>query len=193
MIFRRMCNFLLCLRYPFYRMHDLSGAFLGYDYTWYDCLDKGWKKAFGKHFSKDLKKQLKKDNQLKTFRFSDIKEKWGSLHIYTQGCSEECWKLFDRYEELSSHICIECGRKAHYKTTGYILPYCEKHLKKLLKDRPFTKYEAMEIIPIDDVAKVFYESPTNWCKEYIIEKYGNDAMFISFTLNSYNLIIFYKR
>lgn len=193
MIFRRMYNFLLCLRYPFYRMYNLSGVFLGYDYTWYDCLDKGWKKAFGKQFSKDLKKQLRKDNELKAFKFSDIKEKWGTLHIYTFGCSEECHKLFDRYEELSSHCCIECGRKAHYRTTGYILPYCEKHLKKLLKDRPFVKYEAMEIIPIDDVPKVFYQSPTDWCKEYISEKYGKHTMFIRFVLNSYNLIIFYKR
>ena len=131
MIFRRMCNFLLCLRYPFYRMYDLSGVFLGYDYTWYDYLDKGWKKAFGKQLSRDLKKQLKKDNQLKEFRFSDIKEKWGTLHIYTFGCSEECWGLLDRYEELSSHYCIECGKEGKLRKTPYIVSLCDRCFEKV--------------------------------------------------------------
>ena len=63
---------------------------MGYGYTWYDDIPEGWRKAFGKQLSKELKKKKKKDNQLKTFRFSQIKEKHGSLCIYTQGCSEEC-------------------------------------------------------------------------------------------------------
>ena len=128
--FRIIKNYFLCLRYPFYRRYDLSGAFLGYDYTWYDDILIGWRKAFGKQLSRDLKKQLKKDNQLKTFRFSDIKEKWGSLHIYTQGCSEECWGLFDKYEELSSHYCMECGKRGKIHPKYYSMPLCDKHFEE---------------------------------------------------------------
>ena len=74
-IFRIIKNYFFCLRYPFYKVYNYEGKNLGYELTWYDAIPIGWRKAFGKQFSKDLKKQLKKDNQLKEFRFSDIKEK----------------------------------------------------------------------------------------------------------------------
>lgn len=130
-IFKYIYNYFLCLRYPFYKSRNVfDGKFNGYGFTWYDAIPIGWRKAFGKQFSKDLKKQLKKDNQLKTFRFSDIKEKWGTLHIYTFGCSEECWGLLDRYKELSSHYCIECGKKGEIHSEYYSAPLCNKHFKE---------------------------------------------------------------
>lgn len=130
-VFKIIKNYFFCLRYPFYKVRNMfDGRFLGYEFTWYDDIPIGWRKAFGKQFSKELKKQLKKDNQLKEFRFSDIKEKWGSLRIYTQGCSEECWKLFDRYEELSSHYCIECGKRGKIHPKYYSAPLCDKHFKE---------------------------------------------------------------
>ena len=116
-IFKYIYNYFLCLRYPFYKSRNVwTDKFMGYGYTWYDDIPIGWRKAFGKQLSKELKKQLKKDNQLKTFRFSQIKEKYGSLCIYTQGCSEECWELLDKYEKLSKEYCISCDKKAKYKT-----------------------------------------------------------------------------
>lgn len=111
-IFKYIYNYFLCLRYPFYKARNLwTDKFMGYDHTLYDDIPEGWKKAFGKQLSKDLKKQLKKDNQLKTFRFSQIKEKYGTLRLYTFGCSEECMKLLHKYEKLSSYYCIKCGKK----------------------------------------------------------------------------------
>lgn len=42
MIFRKICNFLLCLRYPFYKSRNVwTGKFLGYEFTWYDDIPKG--------------------------------------------------------------------------------------------------------------------------------------------------------
>lgn len=130
-IFKYIYNYFLCLRYPFYKVRNVfDDEFLGYEFTWYDDIPTGWRKAFGKQFSRELKKQLKKDKQLKKFRFSDIKEKWGSLRIYTQGCSEECQQLFDKYENLSLHFCKECGRKGKIHGKYYWVPLCDKHFKE---------------------------------------------------------------
>lgn len=106
---------------------------MGYDHTLYDHIPEGWRKAFGNQLSKELKKQLKKDNQLKTFRFSQIKEKYGTLRLYNFGCSEECMKLLNKYEKLSKEYCIECGKKAKYKTEGYVLYLCEECFEEYIK------------------------------------------------------------
>ena len=130
-IFKYIYNYFFCLRYPFYRVRNVwTDKFMGYDHTLYDHIPEGWRKAFGKQLSKELKKQLKKDNQLKTFRFSQIKEKYGMLRLYNFGCSEECMKLLDKYEKLSKEYCIYCGKKAKYITKGYILYVCEDCFKK---------------------------------------------------------------
>lgn len=132
-IFKYIYNYFFCLRYPFYKVRNVfDDEFLGYEFTWYDDIPIGWRKAFGKQLSKDLKKQLKKDKQLKTFRFLQIKEKWGLLHIYTQGCSEECWELLDKYEELSSHYCIKCGKEGKMREGYYIIPLCDECFKEEL-------------------------------------------------------------
>ena len=132
-LIRKIKNYFFCLRYPFYKVRNVwTDKFMGYDHTLYDHIPEGWRKAFGKQLSKELKKQLKKDNQLKTFRFSQIKEKYGTLRLYNFGCSEECMKLLDKYEKLSSHYCIKCGKKAKYETEGYILYLCEKCFKEEL-------------------------------------------------------------
>ena len=126
-LIRKIKNYFFCLRYPFYKVRNVwTDKFMGYDHTLYDHIPEGWRKAFGKQLSKELKKQLKKDNQLKTFRFSQIKEKYGTLRLYNFGCSEECMKLLDKYEKLSKEYCIECGKKAKYETEGYILYLCEE-------------------------------------------------------------------
>ena len=33
--------------------------------------------------------------------------------------------MIDKYEDLSSITCINCGKPAKYITTGWICPYCE--------------------------------------------------------------------
>lgn len=127
-------NFFKCLRYPFYKSRNVfDDEFLGYNATLYDLIPEGWRKAFGKELSKELRKQLKKDNQLYSFRFTQIKEKWGELCLYNQGCSDECLELLHKYETLSWDYCIECGKKADYITDGYIVPLCKDCLKKCLK------------------------------------------------------------
>lgn len=90
-----------------------------------DALDDGWTKAFGIQICKDLRTALIKDGFLWKYRISQIKEKWGFLHWYDNGHYESIEPIIRKYEDLSEHTCITCGKPAKYITSGYILPLCE--------------------------------------------------------------------
>lgn len=185
-LFRKLYNYILCLRYPFYKLRNiLTDEFCDYGYTWYDNIPIGWRKAFGKQLSKELKKQLKKDNQLHTFRFSEIKEKYGSLNIYTSGCSEECWKLFDKYENISRNICINCGRYTEFETKGYVIPLCAECLREkehLSYEDDISNYrmEYIDVLVIDDELKqLLNQNNKENIIEYIYKKLHNkDVLYI---------------
>lgn len=56
-LFRKIHNFFFCLKYPFWKARNVwDGKFLGYSHTWYDDIEKGWQKAFGKQLSNEIKK-----------------------------------------------------------------------------------------------------------------------------------------
>ena len=131
--FAAIHNYFFCLKYPFYKVYNVyTDKFSGYARTWYNAIPKGWRKAFGKQLSKELKKQLIKDGMLYTFRFSQIKEKYGTLRMYNFGCTEEVDHLLNKYEGLSKRYCIYCGRPAQYITSGYVSYLCEKCLRNEL-------------------------------------------------------------
>lgn len=106
------------------------------DYTELDAMPKGWRKAFGIQMCKDIKKALKKHKYLYKYRIVDIKEKFGTLRWYDAGAPKEVYELIDKYEILSSKICIECGEPVKYITQGWISPYCKQCVPKnrLVKD-----------------------------------------------------------
>ena len=95
-----------------------------------DAMETGWFRAFGMDFLKELKAQLKKEGRLYKYRIAQIKEKWGRFTWYDAASSDEVFNLIEKYSEMSSKICIDCGRPADYITTGYILPLCEKHISE---------------------------------------------------------------
>ena len=98
-------------------------------YTELDALDKGWRLKFGKQLCKDIKKSLLREGgrrRLKDYRILQIKEKWGRLCIYAYGDTFEIMeKIIPKYEELSYHTCINCGKPATKRSTGWICPYCD--------------------------------------------------------------------
>lgn len=131
----RIHNFFFCLKYPFWKAYNVwTGKFCGYKFTEYDCIPYGWRKAFGRQLSKELKGALKKSNSLKTFRFSQIKEKYGELCLYCFAASEEVYHILHKYELLSTGYCIMCGKPARYRTQGWIEFYCEDCIKKFVED-----------------------------------------------------------
>lgn len=120
----------LCIRFPFLKSRGWdnkpSYKFLQWG-SWYGCIPKGWRKAFGIELCKELKKELKRCGYLKQYRLSDVKEKYGTLTIYDNGIPNGCdvHDILHKYEYISYRTCIECGRRAKYVTNGWICPYCE--------------------------------------------------------------------
>ena len=151
-LFRKIHNFFFCLRYPFYKSRNVwSDKFLGYSCTWYDAIPEGWRIAFGKQLSKELRAALKKDKLLRTFRFMDIKEKWGELCLYNNGVRDNTDRVITKYEKLSTAYCINCGKPVRYITQGYILYICEDCAnKKILGKRPESRR-----LTIDDVPETY--------------------------------------
>lgn len=98
-------------------------------YTELDALDKGWRLKFGKQICKDIKRSLLKEGgrkRLKEYRIMQIKEKYGFLHWYDAGGNIEIMReIIPKYEELSYHTCINCGKPATKRSTGWICPYCD--------------------------------------------------------------------
>ncbi len=135
-------NFFFCLKYPFWRSRNVwTGKYSkDYRFTWYDDIEDGWKKAFGKELSQDIKaafKEDKKDNPKLKWKdalyWEQIKEKWGSLCLYCSA-SPNIRKVIEHYEDISGKYCFRCGKPAKYISKGYILPYCNDCFEARFKD-----------------------------------------------------------
>ena len=114
-------------KYPYQLLHILP------TYTWYDAIPEGWRKAFGLQLCKEIKTALKQtggNKAIRDFRITDIKEKWGSLSIYTGGAPREVEKIIEKYEYISLRTCIRCGKTAYGLTEGWVSPLCEDCFKK---------------------------------------------------------------
>ena len=114
-------------KYPYQLFHILP------TYTWYDAIPTGWRKAFGLQLCKEIKIALKQTGgrkAIREFRITDVKEKWGSLSIYTGGAPDEVHKILAKYEYISLRTCIRCGKTAYGLTEGWVSPLCEDCFKK---------------------------------------------------------------
>lgn len=128
-------NYFLVKKYPWLQCRNVwSGEKLGYDFIWIDDMPKGWKKAFGMKIVKEI------DSVLGDFRneyqISQIKEKFGSLRWYDNGAPSEIYdklcKIIDKYEEISKHTCMICGKHGEidYKES-WLSPLCNKCREKV--------------------------------------------------------------
>lgn len=102
-------------------------------FTELDSMPIGWRKAFGIQICKEIKAELKKIKYLRKYRIMQIKEKYGSLRWYDSGNNEEIQNIINKYEEISSRTCINCGKPAKYISRGWISPYCENCIDKNFK------------------------------------------------------------
>ena len=147
-LFKKIHNFIFCLKYPFMKSRNVwTDKFMGYGHTLYDEIPVGWRKAFGKDFLEDLRKALIKDHDLYRFRFTQIKEKYGTLRLYNNGASENTQLVLNRYEQYSILYCVDCGQPTEYETIGWVEYLCEDCFEKRLKDNydeerdgPFEEY-----------------------------------------------------
>ena len=61
-------------------------------------------------------------------RFSQIKEKYGTLRVYVNFGSDEIYDYIDEAQERSSHVCELCGSKRGklYDDFGWLSVRCKK-------------------------------------------------------------------
>ena len=69
------------------------------------------------------------------WRITDIKEKFGTFRLYCNYGSIELYNIINKYEELSWHTCIKCGKTATQTSKDWISPYCENCINKDTPDR----------------------------------------------------------
>lgn len=108
-------------------------------YTEWDCMEPGWKKAFGKQYLKDLKEAAIKDRYLKFLRITQLKEKFGICNLYLNYYGDNVLKVIQKYEKLSWETCIKCGKPATHTSRGWICPYCEECVNKSEHPEGFVK------------------------------------------------------
>lgn len=167
--FRCIKNWMFCKKYPFWKLTDIwydyntsindprkgiKNFFIKYNFTWYDEIPVGWRKAFGKQLSKDIKRagsSYLKNHRGKTWEdiisWSQIKEKWGELCLYASAI-EELGNILERYEWLSIGYCIDCGKPARYRTRGWVEFYCKDCCLKDYHrwDKSITEQQDMEYL-----------------------------------------------
>lgn len=117
-------------------------------YTELDALETGWLIKFGEDICREIRNSLlhtytkdlnvysikyliayiKGIKLLLNYRIMQIKEKFGFLHWYSEGETEEIRNIINKYEDISYKTCIVCGKDAKYMTRGWICPYCEEHV-----------------------------------------------------------------
>lgn len=58
-----------------------------------------------------------------------VKEKFAGLRFYINGASDEIHDIIEKYENISYHICEECGEDGKVRDGGWIRTLCDKHNK----------------------------------------------------------------
>lgn len=98
-----------------------------YDYSYirgdYE-LPRGWHKLFIQ-MCKDIRQPLIDAEYLDKFRFSQIKEKYGTMRCYTFGAPKAVQDIIDKYTYISEYVCENCGKPATVRTSGWISSYCD--------------------------------------------------------------------
>ena len=144
-------NRVFCKKYPFWRATNVwTNEYEGYDYTWYDDIPEGWRKAFGIQLSEEIKQAGEtylKAHPDKAWRdilqWEQIKEKYGTLRLYASAI-KEIQDILLNYDEISTHYCINCGKPSKYVTSGWVSFICEDCLQKYLKRSPKLRYREIK-------------------------------------------------
>lgn len=96
-----------------------------YDYSYFKGqheLPDGWIRLF-LMFCKSLRPHLIDANYLDKFMFTDVKEKYGTMRLYNNGCPSTAHYLEILYEQFSYYVCQKCGQFATKETQGWIGTY----------------------------------------------------------------------
>ena len=164
-------------KYPFAAPVDWWGWKISpkvhkYDFTAWDDIPIGWRKAFGSQLAEDLKEAcIKSHFPMEKLVFCQIKEKYGELRMYNYGATTEVQEVIDDYEVISRNCCMYCGRPDAGVTEGWIEPICRTCWNKKYKE----PYDLVEV-RIPDSYKVNHYDKDNVVAEVRIIKYKVDKI-----------------
>lgn len=105
-------------------------------------LPDGWFYLF-LQMCEDIREPLIKADLLDSFRFSQIKEKWGVMECYDFGAPKAVHDIIGDYRYVSKFICFECGKPAIIRTTDWVESYCDNCFKGSTQD----DYKKLEFDP----------------------------------------------
>lgn len=119
--------------YPFLKPVNVWTGKLSddYDYSYFRGqheLPNGWIRLF-LMFCKQLRPHLIDANYLDKFLLTDVKEKYGTMRLYNNGCPSTAHYLEILYEQFSYYICQRCGQFATKETEGWVASYCDNCLE----------------------------------------------------------------
>ena len=99
-----------------------------YDYSWTraDDIEDGWRELF-LQMCEEIREPLIEADYLDKFRFTQIKEKYGTMRTYAFGAPRKVFDIISKYEGMSARICIKCGKPATKISRGWISPWCDEH------------------------------------------------------------------
>lgn len=114
-----------------------------YDYEYirgeYELPD-GWLRLF-LQMCEDIREPLIKADHLSSFRFSQIKEKWGRMECYNFGAPQTVHDIIDDYRYVSKFICCVCGKPATKQTCCWVESYCDNCFKGSTQQDDFVEIE----------------------------------------------------
>jgi len=85
----------------------------------------GWLQVFKKYLP-ELSKEIL-DNELKDFKIVQVKEKFGSIRIYTQYTTEGVETIINKIEAECETTCEECGSpEGKFRQDGWLRVLCDK-------------------------------------------------------------------
>lgn len=112
-------------KYSWLRLRDLYSGEIDTECDAMDDLPEGWKKAFGPMMCEELDIAIKAAGLEDEFIFEQVKEKFGELRMYYSPHAREVDEIIQKYEVLSSNICIHCCKPdVPMINTGWISPIC---------------------------------------------------------------------
>ena len=125
-------------KYPFLHVSNNSVyPWLTEKNSWADEIPIGWRGSFFENMCDDLISALR--DYVDNFEIIQLKEKYGSMRLYWNWKDENIFTeeqihnltntirdVISKYEAISYHTCVRCGKPSTGYTKPWILPVCEK-------------------------------------------------------------------
>lgn len=124
--------------YPFLHVSNNSVyPWLTEEDSWADEIPIGWRDSFFENMCDDLIAAL--GNYINEFEIIQLKEKYGSMRLYWNWKNENILieeqihnltntirDVISKYEAISYHTCVRCGKPSTDYTKPWILPVCDE-------------------------------------------------------------------